>query len=116
MPLGIEVGLSPGDVVLDGDPDPPPQKGGGDPLTNFWPMSIVANGWMDQDGTWRGGEPWSRLHCARWGPSSHPHKGGGLSFYLSSFVPSFFIYLKEKAVSLSISLVKESTIFYAVDA
>ena len=31
MPLGMEVGLSPGDFVLDGDPAPPLQKGGGDP-------------------------------------------------------------------------------------
>jgi len=39
MPLGMEVGRSPGDFVLDGD-QAPPQKGGGAP--NFWPMSIVA--------------------------------------------------------------------------
>jgi len=25
MPLGIELGLGPGDFVLDGDPDPPPK-------------------------------------------------------------------------------------------
>ena len=31
MPLGTDVGLSPGDFVLDGDPVPRPQKGGGDP-------------------------------------------------------------------------------------
>jgi len=30
MPLGMEVGLSPGDFVFDGDPAPP-QKGGGAP-------------------------------------------------------------------------------------
>ena len=30
MPLGMEVGLSPGDFVLDGNPAPP-QKGGGSP-------------------------------------------------------------------------------------
>jgi len=29
MPLGTEVGLCPGDFVLDGDPAPFPQKGGG---------------------------------------------------------------------------------------
>jgi len=29
--LGMEVGLSPGDFVLDEEPVPPPQKGGGDP-------------------------------------------------------------------------------------
>jgi len=47
MLLGMEVGLSPGDlVVLDGDPSPL-QKGGGTPqifgLCLLWP-----NGWMDQ--------------------------------------------------------------------
>jgi len=30
MPLGMEVGFSPGEFVLDGDPAPP-QKGGGSP-------------------------------------------------------------------------------------
>ena len=44
MPLGMEVGLSPGDFVLDGKPAPFPKKevepGGGDP--NFRPTSIVA--------------------------------------------------------------------------
>ena len=39
MVLGMEVGLSPGDFVLDGDPAPPP-KGGGPP--NFRPMSITG--------------------------------------------------------------------------
>jgi len=37
MPLGTEVGLGPGHVVLDGDPIPP--KGHS---PNFRPMSIVA--------------------------------------------------------------------------
>jgi len=27
MPLGMEVGLGPGNIVLDGDPAPPPCKG-----------------------------------------------------------------------------------------
>jgi len=36
----------------------------------LWP-----NGWMAQDCTWHGGEPWSRPHCARWGPSPFPQKG-----------------------------------------
>jgi len=30
---------------------------------------------MDQDGTWHGGWPWSRPHCARWGPGPLPKKG-----------------------------------------
>jgi len=29
MPLGMEVGLGPGHIVLDGDPAPPPSKGQG---------------------------------------------------------------------------------------
>ena len=39
MPLGMEVGLSPGDFVLHGDP-PPPQKGGEAP--NFRSMFIIV--------------------------------------------------------------------------
>jgi len=39
MALGMEVGLSPGDIVLDGDPAPYPKSGG---APNFWPTSIVA--------------------------------------------------------------------------
>jgi len=42
IPLGMEIGLGPGDFILGGDPIPPPQKGGGAPLPNFRPMSIVA--------------------------------------------------------------------------
>ena len=39
MPLGMEVGLGPGHIVLDGDPDA--QKAAELP-PNFRPMSIVA--------------------------------------------------------------------------
>jgi len=43
MPLGTKVGLGldPSDIVLDGDPATPPQKGT-QPSPNFRPMSIVA--------------------------------------------------------------------------
>jgi len=41
MPLGMEVGLGPGDFVFDGDPAIPRKKGTPSPH-NFWPMSIVA--------------------------------------------------------------------------
>jgi len=41
MTLGIEVGLGPGHIVLDGDPAPPPQTWG-TALPNFRPISIVA--------------------------------------------------------------------------
>ena len=68
--LGTEVGLGPGHTVLDGDTAPPK---GAQP-SNFRPMSVVANGWMDQDATWYGGRPRPWPHCVRWGPSS-PSKG-----------------------------------------
>jgi len=41
MVLGMEVELSPGEFVLDGD-QPPPEKGGGALLPNIRPISIVA--------------------------------------------------------------------------
>jgi len=57
MPLGVEVGLSPVDFVLDRDPAPTPQKGGRAPSPIFGPCPLWPNGWMDQDGTWHGGGP-----------------------------------------------------------
>ena len=42
MPLDREVGLSPSDIVLDGDPGPLPQKGITAP--NCRPMSTVTKG------------------------------------------------------------------------
>jgi len=55
MPLGTELGLGPGDIVLDGDSAPPHQKmgrkGGGAPSPIFDPCLLWLNGWMDPDGT-----------------------------------------------------------------
>ena len=45
MPLGMGVGLGPGDFVLDGNPASPPQKGA-NPPPQFLPMSVVAK-WLD---------------------------------------------------------------------
>ena len=44
MPLGMEVGLDPGDVclILVGDPPPPKKRRGQSTQPKFWPMSIVA--------------------------------------------------------------------------
>jgi len=67
MPLGMEVGLSPGDFVLDGDPAPP-QKGVELPI--FGPCLLWPNGMMDQDATRYRGSPQPRRHCVRWGPNS----------------------------------------------
>jgi len=70
MPLGMEVGLGPGDFVLDGDPVLPPQKKGRSPpmfdTCLLWPNGV---GWMDQDGTWHGDRPQPRRLCVKWGPA-----------------------------------------------
>ena len=50
MPLGTEVNLGLGDVVLDGVAAPPKRC----TTPSFRFMSIVANGWMDEDATWYG--------------------------------------------------------------
>jgi len=50
MPLGMEVGLGPGHIVLEGDPAPPPHIGAQPPI--FVPYLSWRNGWMDQDATW----------------------------------------------------------------
>jgi len=64
IPRGMEVDLGPGDFVRWG-PSSPPQKGGR-ALPIFGPCLLWPNGGMDQDGTWHGGGPRSRPHCARW--------------------------------------------------
>ena len=60
--------------MLDGDPAPLPKKGRRPPI--FGPCLLWPNDWMYQDDTRHGGEPRSRPHCARWGPSFPPQKGG----------------------------------------
>ena len=45
IPLGREVGLSPGDFVLDGDPAPPTQKGAGAPKFSAC-LLRPTGGWM----------------------------------------------------------------------
>ena len=47
--IGMQVGLGPGHLVLDGNPVPPPPKGGGAPV--FGPYLLWTNGWMDRDAT-----------------------------------------------------------------
>jgi len=53
MPLGMEVGLGPGDIVLDGDPSPLPlsKKEAETPKKEIGACLLWRNGWMDQDGT-----------------------------------------------------------------
>jgi len=51
MALGMEVGLSPGDFVLGGDPAPSPTRGRSS-LANFRPISIVAKRLDASNATW----------------------------------------------------------------
>jgi len=48
MPLGTEVGLGPGDIVLDEDTALPVK---GAQLPTFLPCLLWSNGWMNQDAT-----------------------------------------------------------------
>jgi len=72
-PLGREVGLGPGHIVLDWDPAPPFKKR--DTAPNFSLCLSWPNSSMDQAATWCRGRPRPSPHCARWGPSSLSPKG-----------------------------------------
>jgi len=52
MLLDMEVGLGPGDFVLDGDPAPSQKGGRASPM--FGPCLLWPNGLLDQDGTCQG--------------------------------------------------------------
>ena len=81
--LGMEVGLNPGDFVLDGDPA---SKGGGAPSLIFGPSLLWPNGWMHQDATWYGGRPQPRGLCVRWGPSLQPKFSAHVYYSYCDFV------------------------------
>jgi len=97
MPLGMEVGLSRGDFVLDGDPALPP-KGGGAAPPIFGPSLLWPNGWMLQDATWYRGRPHQRRHYVRWGPSPLPKKRSGAPRFLAH------VYCGQTAASIRILL------------
>ena len=65
MKLGTEVGLGPGNIVLDGDPaSPPPKKKEGRAHSQISdPCLLWPNGWMDQDATWHEGRSQPRRLC-----------------------------------------------------
>ena len=67
MPLGMEVGLSPGDFVLDGDPVPLPQKG--QSLTQFSAhvYCVQTAAWITMPLGTEVGRP--TRHCVQCGPS-----------------------------------------------
>jgi len=76
MALGMEVGLCPVNVVLDGDTAALTKKGT-KPSPIFGPSLLWSNGWMHQDATRYGGRPQPSGLCVRWRPSPPPQKGGG---------------------------------------
>ena len=74
--IGMQVGLGPGHIVLDGGPRSPSPKGGRAPTPIFDPYLLRPNGCMDQDATWNGDRTRPRRLCVRWGPrSALPKKG-----------------------------------------
>jgi len=73
MPLGVEIGLGPGHIVLDGDPAPLPKKG---TAPTFGPCLLWPNGWMEQDVTSCEGTPRPGPQCVRYGDPAPPHKKG----------------------------------------
>jgi len=73
MVLGMEVGLGPDHIVLDGDPAPPPKRAQPPPI--FGPCLLWQNGWMHQDTTWYGSRPRPMRHCVRRGPVHLPQRG-----------------------------------------
>ena len=48
MPLGTEIGLGPGDIVLDRDPSPPKGWGVGTAARHFSVHVLWPDGWIDQ--------------------------------------------------------------------
>ena len=77
MPLGREVVLGSGGIVLDGTELPPPKKKGTTPI--FGAYLLWPNGWMDHDATWYGGRHRPIRHCVRYGPAA-PQRGTARQF------------------------------------
>jgi len=83
MALGMEMGLGPGHIVLDGDSSSHPPKGGGAPFPVFGSVPMWPHGWMHQDATCHGGRPQpgdfvlhgdpAPLHKRGWSPQFPAH-------------------------------------------
>jgi len=80
--LGTEIDLEPGDIVLDGDHLPPPQKKMGHNRPYLSAHVLWPDGWTDQYVTWCGDRLRPRQHCARWGPSFAARKGHSNPLFL----------------------------------
>ena len=99
MPLGIEVGLCPGDFCVRWGPSSPSQAGSGAPFPNFWPMSIADK---------RSDASRCHIYC---GPSdfvldgdpAHPQKRGEDP----NFRPMSHVYCDQTAACIKMPLVTE---------
>jgi len=74
IPLCMEVGLGPGDLVFDGDPASPGKKAHPPSHTIFDPRLLSPNDWMDEDATWYRSRPRPGHIVFRRGPRC-PRKG-----------------------------------------
>jgi len=94
MKLGMQVGLGPGHIMLNGIQLLP--RSGTTPSI-FGPCLLWPNGWMDQDVTWCGGRPRPRRHCVRWGSSSPPppQKKAGASVLPCNFRPMSIVAMND---------------------
>ena len=72
MPLGTEINLGPGDVVLDGVAATP--KSDRAPSV-FAPCLLWPNSWMDEEGTWFGSRFCPRDIVLDGDPAPPPRKG-----------------------------------------
>jgi len=82
MALGMEVGLGPVHIVLDGNTAPSPKKGAEPPI--FGPCLLWPNGWMHQDVTWYGGIGLIPCDFVLDGnPAPYPQKGQSLTQFLA---------------------------------
>ena len=79
---GRTEGLGPGDFVLDAGTARPSQKGAvAPPLNKFGPCLLWLNGWVDQDGSWRGGWPQPRRLYETWRPTPPQFGEGWVSMF-----------------------------------
>ena len=83
MSLGMELGLCPGNFVLDGDPALHSPKRDRTPSPIFGPFVLWPNGCMHQDATWYGGRPQPRRLVFDGDPAAAlPQKWGGAPNFL----------------------------------
>jgi len=93
MPLGTEVDLGPGNIVLNEDPAPSPEKRGHSPPPIFGLCLLWLNGCVYQHTKWYGVRPQPTRHCVTCGPHSLSPKGAQppncRSLSLRQFPPLF---------------------------